>query len=58
MRDLEQAKSEVFRRSSARIKKRKTIRRSIIACCVPLVLCVGILSVSMLPGTTPGNGIC
>lgn len=57
MRDLEQAKSEVFRRSSARIKKRKTIRRSIIACCVPLVLCVGIVSVSMLPGMMPGNGM-
>ncbi len=55
MRDLEQAKAEVFRRSNARIKKRKTIRRSIIACCVPLVLCMGAWSVMILPAMMPAK---
>lgn len=55
MRDLEQAKAEVFRRSNARIKKRKTIRRSIIACCIPLVLCIGFWSVTILPAMMPAK---
>lgn len=55
MRDLEQAKAEVFRRSQARIKKRKAIRRSVIACCVPLVLCAGIFSVTVLPAMMPDS---
>ncbi|MBR0446652.1 MAG: hypothetical protein IIX23_05080 [Oscillospiraceae bacterium] len=55
MRDLEQAKAEVFRRGNARIKKRKAIRRSIIACCVPLVLCVGVFSVTVLPAMMPAS---
>lgn len=53
--DLEQAKAEVFRRGNARIKKRKAIRRSVIACCVPLVLCVGIWSVTILPAMMPAS---
>ena len=57
MRDLEQAKAEVFRRSNARIKKRKTIRRSIIACCVPLVLCLGAWSVIILPAMMPAKAM-
>ena len=55
MRDLEQAKAEVFRRGNARIKKRKAIRRSVIACCVPLVLCVGIWSATILPAMMPAK---
>lgn len=55
MRDLEQAKTEVFRRGNARIKKRKAIRRSILACCVPLVLCVGVFSVTVLPAMMPAS---
>lgn len=55
MRDLEQAKAEVFRRSDARIKKRKAIRRNVIACCVPLVLCIGIWSVTVLPAMMPAQ---
>ena len=55
MRDLEQAKAEVFRRSKARIKKRKTIQRSIVACCVPLVLCMGAFSVTILPAMMPAK---
>lgn len=55
MRDLAQAKAEVFRRGNARIKKRKAIRRSVIACCVPLVLCVGIWSVTILPAMMPAK---
>lgn len=55
MRDLEQAKAEVFRRSNARIKKRKTIRRTVIACCVPLVLCMSAFSVTILPAMMPAK---
>ena len=55
MRDLEQAKAEVFRRSNARIKKRKAIGRSILACCVPLVLCIGFWSVTILPAMMPAK---
>ena len=55
MRDLEQAKAEVFRRSDAKIKKRKAIRRNVIACCVPLVLCIGIWSMTVLPAMMPAK---
>ena len=57
MRDLEQAKAEVFRRSNARIKKRKTIRRTVIACCVPLVLCMSAFSVTILPAMMPAKAM-
>lgn len=57
MRDLEQAKAEVFRRGNARIKKRKAIRRSILACCVPLVLCIGIFSVTIFPAMMPASAM-
>ncbi len=55
MMDLQQAKAEVFRRSDARIKKRKAIRRTVFACCVPLVLCVGLWSVTILPAMMPAT---
>lgn len=41
MRDFEQTKAEIFRRSEERIQKRKKIRRMTVLC-VPLVLCVAV----------------
>lgn len=38
MRNLEDCKTEVFRRSEERIKKRKRNRNRVLACCIPLCL--------------------
>lgn len=38
MRDLEDCKAEVFRRSDERIKERKRTRNRVLACCIPLCL--------------------
>lgn len=38
MRDLEDCKAEVFRRSEERIKERKRKRNRVLACCIPLCL--------------------
>ncbi len=42
MRSLEEYKAEIFRRSEARIEKRKRQRRRVLAVCIPLCLCVGV----------------
>lgn len=49
MRNFEERKAEVFRRSEKRIKERKRNRNRILACCIPLCLCITILSVIYLP---------
>ena len=46
MRDFEQTKAEIFRRSEERIQKRKKIRR-VTVLCVPMVLCV--VAAALLP---------
>lgn len=38
MRNLEECKAEVFRRSEERIKERKRTRNRMLACCIPLCL--------------------
>ena len=38
MRNLEDCKAEVFRRSEERIKERKRTRNRVLACCIPLCL--------------------
>lgn len=38
MRNLEDCKAEVFRRSEERIKERKKARKRVLACCIPLCL--------------------
>ena len=50
MRELKECKAEVFRRSEKRIRQRKQNRNRIIACCIPLCLCIALLSVIYLPG--------
>ena len=50
MRDLEQCRAEVFRRSENRIKERTRMRRRAVTMCVPLVLClvIGAVTAPML----------
>ena len=52
MRDLKECRAEVFRRSEERIKERKRRRACIFAVCIPLVLCVTMFSVTLLPGSS------
>lgn len=49
MRNFEERKAEIFRRSENRIKERKRNRNRILALCVPLCVCIAILSVIYLP---------
>ena len=49
MRNFEERKAEIFRRSENRIKERKRNRNRILALCVPLCLCIVIMSVIYLP---------
>lgn len=55
MRTLEQCKAEVFRRSEEKIRKRKIVRSCVLAACVPVVLCVGMWSVLILPAMMPAS---
>lgn len=49
MRNFSERRAEIFRRSENRIKARKRNRNRILACCIPLCLCIAILSVIYLP---------
>lgn len=49
MRDLEQCKAEVLRRSENRILERRKKRRRGMAWCVPLALCVTVCLAAILP---------
>ena len=53
MRNFEERKAEVFRRSEKRIKERKRNRNRILAMCIPLCLVLTIFSVMMIPGMLP-----
>ena len=53
MRNFEERKAEVFRRSDKRIKERKQRRNHFIMTCLPLVLCITILGAFLFPGGTP-----
>ena len=55
MRDINEVTAEVFRRSNNRIKERKQNRNRIIMCCIPLLLCITVFSVVMLPGMMPAK---
>lgn len=44
MMDFEERRAEIFRRSDERIKARKRNRKRILLSCVPLVICIGVLS--------------
>ena len=53
MRNFEERKAEVFRRSEKRIKERKARRNHILMACIPLVLCITILGAFLHPNVTP-----
>lgn len=53
MRNFEERKAEVFRRSEKRIKERKRNRNRILAMCIPLCLLITVLSVTILPSLLP-----
>ena len=53
MRELNECKAEVFRRSDNRIKERRRNRNRILAMCIPLCLIITIFSVAMIPGMLP-----
>ena len=53
MRNFEERKAEVFRRSEKRIKARKARRNHILMVCIPLVLCVSLFSAFILPKMMP-----
>lgn len=44
MREFEERKVEIFRRSQERIRERKKKRKRILLCCIPLFLCVTVFS--------------
>ena len=49
MRNFEERKTEVFRRSEKRIKERKQRRNHILMTCIPLVLCLTIFGAFLFP---------
>lgn len=55
MRTLEQCKAEVFRRSEEKIRKRKVVRRCVIAACLPLCLFMSFWAVMILPAMMPAK---
>lgn len=55
MRTMEQCKAEVFRRGEEIIRRRKVVRRCVIAACLPLCLFVGMWSVWILPAMMPAK---
>ena len=55
MRNFEERKAEVFRRSENRIKKRKRNRNRILAMCIPICLVITVWSIMILPAMMPAN---
>lgn len=53
MRELNECKAEVFRRSDNRIKERRRKINRVLALCVPLCLILTIFSVTILPAMMP-----
>ena len=47
MKELNEYKAEIFRRSEKRIQARKAARRRIIAACVPLCLCLVVIGMAL-----------
>lgn len=55
MREFNECKAEVFRRMEKGIKERKKRRNRIVACCVPLCLCITVFSAAILPAMLPAE---
>lgn len=56
MRNFEERKAEILRRSEERIKERRKSRRRIVTCCVPLCLCIAILTAIYVPKKKEKSG--
>lgn len=56
MRDLEQCRAEVFRRSEEKIQERTRMRRRVMTMCVPLALCLVIGAVAAPTLLRDGRG--
>lgn len=55
MRNFDERKAEIFRRSENRIKERKRNRNRILALCIPLCLIVTVWSIMILPAMMPAS---
>ena len=55
MRELNECKAEVFRRSENRIRERRKMRNCVLAWCVPFVLCISVCSVMIWAAMMPGD---
>lgn len=53
MKNFEQRKAEIFRRSEDRINQRKRKRNRVIAVCIPAFICIATLSVAILTKINP-----
>ena len=49
MREVSEGEAEGFRRREKRIRERKRIRGRVLACCIPIGLCIAAWSVIILP---------
>lgn len=55
MRELNECKAEVFRRSENRIKERRKNRNRVLACCISLCLIITLCSVTIFPAMIPAG---
>ncbi|MBQ8210068.1 MAG: hypothetical protein IJZ35_05755 [Clostridia bacterium] len=55
MRNFEERKAEIFRRSEERIIERKKKRNRILSICIPLFICIGAYSIFILPAMMPAK---
>lgn len=55
MRNFDERKAEVFRRSEERIKIRKKKRNRAISVCIPVLICISFYAVMILPAMMPAS---
>lgn len=53
MRELDECKAEILRRSENRIKERRRKRIRVLALCIPLCMALTVLTVVLLPANSP-----
>ena len=55
MRNFEERKAEIFRRSKERINEKRKKRNRIISICIPVLICLGAYSIFILPAMMPAT---
>ncbi|MBR5453684.1 MAG: hypothetical protein IKV54_06360 [Clostridia bacterium] len=55
MRDLNEYKAEIFRRSEEKLKKKRRRRLTVLSVCAPLCLIIAVWSVTVLPAMMPAK---